>query len=127
MGSQLSSTIDVIKLLKQELLELELAEDLAEIFEEKFSLGAIFERANDDAEEELTALSIFASDIAANINDSFADLIFNGMKGNFDSLGDLWENTLDTMLQSFSQFAATIISNPIRIALNSVLIVTGKN
>ena len=69
----------------------------------------------------LTGLEVFAADVAANINNSFADLIFNSLKGNFDSLGDLWRNTLDSMLEALSQFLATVISNPIRLSLESFL------
>ena len=73
------------------------------------------------ASEVLTGLGVFAADVAANINDSFADLIFNSIKGNFDSLSDLWDNTLDSMLQALSQFLATVISNPIRLSLETFL------
>jgi hypothetical protein len=69
----------------------------------------------------LDELGVFAADIAANINDTFSDLIFDGLKGNLDSFSDLWDSTLDAMLRTFSDFAATIVSNPIRIILDSVL------
>jgi hypothetical protein len=67
----------------------------------------------------LDELGVFAADIAANINDTFSDLIFDGLKGNLDSFSDLWDSTLDAMLRTFSDFAATIVSNPIRIILDS--------
>ena len=84
-------------------------------------IGQGFVDTSEIAKESLDSIGVFASDIAANINDSFADLIFNGLKGNFDNLGELWDSTLDSMLDAVSQFAATLISNPIRIGIESVL------
>jgi len=64
------------------------------------------------ASEVLSGLGVFAADVAANINDAFSDLIFKSLKGNFDNLSDIWDSALDSMLESFSQFLATVISNP---------------
>lgn len=74
-----------------------------------------------ETEDSLTAIEDFVSNVASNINNVFAELIYNGMKGNFDSFKDLWKSTLDAMLQTFSQFVATLISNPIRISLEAML------
>ena len=91
-----------------------------EIKERAAGIGDGFKEGTDTAKSALDGLDVFAADIAANINDSFAELIFNGFKGNFDGLGELWEDTLDTMLDALSQFAATAISNPIRLGINAV-------
>jgi len=80
-----------------------------------------FAEETENASQTLDALGVFAADIAANINDTFADLISNGLQGNFDNLGDLWDATLDSMLDSISQLAATILSNPIRVFLEGAL------
>ena len=80
-----------------------------------------FANQNKLAAETLNSLQVFAADIAANINDTFADLIFNGLKGNFDNLLDFWKYALYSMLNVFAQFIATVISNPIRIGLEGFL------
>ena len=80
-----------------------------------------FEETNKSAQNSLDELGVFAADIASEINETFADLIFRGLKGNLDSLSEFWDATFDAMLNTFAQFAATVISNPIRIALDAVL------
>lgn len=99
----------------------EIVEGAGDAFENGATGAMQFAEETQNASQTLDALGVFAADIAANINDAFSDLIFNGLKGNIDSLGDLWEDTLDTMLEALSQFAATVISNPIRIALEGAL------
>lgn len=99
----------------------EQVEDLGNKLEGTGGAADDFGKKTKNASVVLTGLEVFAADVAANINDSFADLIFSGLKGNFDSLGDLWKNTLDSMLETLVQFLATVISNPIRLSLEAFL------
>ena len=96
-------------------------EGSADAFENGAEGAMQFAEETEQASATLDALGVFAADIAANINDAFSDLLFNAIKGDIDSFGDLWEDTLDTMLQAFTQFASTVISNPIRIILEGAL------
>lgn len=80
-----------------------------------------FEEGVEKSSRALDSLGVFAADIAANIADTFSDLLFNVFKGNFDSIGDLWKGLLDTMLRTFTDFAAGIITNPIRVSLEGFL------
>jgi len=85
------------------------------------AVAETFDKTSKNAQRSLDELGAFAADIAAEINDTFADLIFRSLKGDFDNMKDFWKSTLDAMLQTFSQFIATVISNPIRILLDAVL------
>lgn len=85
------------------------------------TLNLVPPKVKERTEESLTAIQDFASNVASNINNTFADLIYRGLKGQFDDLSDILDSTLDAMLQSISQFAATALSNPIRLSLEAVL------
>lgn len=122
--SKALSDIDIQNLINDLSVEdiaelLNISEEDAKRIQEQLSKG--FAAGAKDAKGELDALGVFTADIAANINDTFADLISNGLQGNFDNLGDIWDATLDSMLDSIAQLAATILSNPIRVFLEGVL------
>lgn len=94
---------------------------------EKFSQFFPFEKSKDDfeefgevAEKELTAIDVFAADIASNINSSFADAL-ESLVFNIDGLKDAWKSALRSMANAFFQLLSTIVTNPIRIALEGSL------
>lgn len=95
--SKALSDIDIQNLINDLSVEdiaelLNISEEDAKRIQEQLSKG--FAAGAKDAKVELDALGVFTSDIAANINDTFADLISNGLQGNFDNLGDIWGATL---------------------------------
>lgn len=84
-------------------------------------VGETFKDTSDYAQQQMDNLGEFTADVAAEINNTFADLIYTALKGDFDNLSDLWKSALDSMLKAFAQFIATVISNPIRIGLETFL------
>lgn len=50
-----------------------------------------------------------AKETATSIRETFSDTFVMGMKGDFDDLGDLWDNLLDGMLDSFLKMIADMI------------------
>lgn len=82
--------------------------------------GSLTDGSN-KAKEELDSLGTFAGNIATNIAESFSDVIFDGLTNQFDGIGDLWDGLLDSMKRSLADFAAAILTNPIRISLEASL------
>ncbi len=64
------------------------------------------ERGTEASKGILDEFGVYAANVVANISQNFGDLIFETLKGNFDSLGDFWDATLDSMLKSFSDLVA---------------------
>ena len=78
-------------------------------------------KGNEEIKESFDSLGTFIGNVTSNIADTFSDLIFNTLQGNFNDLEDLFKNALKSMLRAFTDFVSAIISNPIRIALDAVL------
>ncbi len=76
----------------------------------------VAEKINEDtsqAKNSLNEFGVYAANVVANISQNFGDLIFETLKGNFDSLSDFWDATMDSILKSFSDLVAAIASKPI--------------
>ncbi len=71
------------------------------------------ERGTEASKGILDEFGVYAANVVANISQNFGDLIFETLKGNFDSLGDFWDATMDSILKSFSDLVAGILSKPI--------------
>ena len=80
-----------------------------------------FEKGAGEAVEEvkgsLTAVDVFASDIASNINDAFSNTL-NELVFDFENVGKSIKDILKGIGNSFFQLISTIATNPIRIALS---------
>lgn len=76
-------------------------------------VGVSLEDAKDKAEQELTAMQEFAIDTAGEIRNAFAEAINNLISGEISDLGDVWDNVLSAMRQTFSQFIAEVATKPI--------------
>lgn len=74
-------------------------------------------------QEDTGFMSEFVADTFGAIRDTISDTIYNAIKGDFDSLKDLWKATLDAMLQSFIQFISAVLTQ--QIILNIVPNVDG--
>lgn len=89
-------------------------------FDDLFGDAEDLEEAEEEITGTLSAIGVFAADIASNINDAFAntltELVFD-----FDNFGDSIKNVLKSIANAFFQMIATFITNPIRIALETSL------
>ncbi len=70
-------------------------------------------KSTEEAKGILDEFGVYAANVVANISQNFGDLIFETLKGNFDSLSDFWDATMDSILKSFSDLVAAIASKPI--------------
>lgn len=78
-------------------------------------------KASEEGKRGLSSLGVFAGNIATNIAESFSDFISTAIKGDFDGIGDLWDNLLDSLQNSFADLVGGFLTNPIRIAFESTL------
>lgn len=76
---------------------------------------------SEKAKDELSSLDEFIGNVASNISDTIANMLTAAFTGNFDDIKRSWKDMLKNMLNIFAQFAAAIITNPIRIALDATL------
>jgi len=72
-------------------------------------------------EKGLNSLGVFAGNIATNIAESFSGFISAAIKGDFDGIGDLWDNLLGSLQDSFADLVGGFLTNPIRLAFESTL------
>ncbi len=64
------------------------------------------ERGTEASKGILDEFGVYAANVVANISQNFGDLIFETLKGNFDSLSDFWDATMDSILKLFSDLVA---------------------
>jgi hypothetical protein len=78
------------------------------------------EKGTDKGKKELDSLEEYIGSIAANISKTVADMLTAAFTGNFNNIKRSWKDMLKNLFNSFLQFVAAIITNPIRIALEGV-------
>lgn len=113
----LNMAIEKLKVLREELIETFRAEQQKEFSEQ---IQRDLEEAARAAENSFQALEVFAGETLDNISQNFSDFTFNALKGNFDSIGDLWEGLLDSMLKSFIDFIAAVATQDIILNLGGL-------
>jgi len=60
-------------------------------------------KAAEEGKKGLSSLGVFAGNIATNIAESFSGFISTAIKGDFDGIGDLWDDLLDTETEENQQ------------------------
>lgn len=76
-----------------------------------------FAETGNEGNKFFSSLKELGLELVGTLESGFSDLIFSFLKGDFDSLKDIWKNTLDSMLRSFSNFVADILARPIKFLL----------
>jgi len=64
------------------------------------------DRLKKDTKDKLTEMEKMWADFGSDIKDDFEDVVADGLKGEFDSLGDAWESLTDAMLEDFLDLLA---------------------
>lgn len=113
---QLARAKELLEQIKNTLIDIDLAET-AQAARDAFSelekeFGLLPEKTK-ETKKEFDSLGPFIGNVASTISDSFAEM--------FDDIGKGWDSMLDGLWDAFKQFAAAILTNPIRIILDAAL------
>lgn len=123
LNAELLGQVDKVEKLRLALAKLEGLENLFEFLED-INLGRLFGQTFvdgvEEAEDELTSLEVFAADVAANINDGFADALTT-LAFDFENFGDAVDRVFQDIANSLFQLISTFITNPLRIKIETLL------
>lgn len=72
------------------------------------------------AKDAISSLDVFIGNVASNISETIANMLTAAFTGNFDDIKRSWKDMLKNMLNTFLQFIAAVLTNPIRVALEAV-------
>ncbi|MHA1815374.1 MAG: hypothetical protein ACTSX1_05160, partial [Candidatus Heimdallarchaeaceae archaeon] len=92
-----------------------------EAVEQIKSVGPELVKSAETGKKGLSSLGVFAGNIATNIANSFSNFISTAIKGDFDGIEGLWDNLLDSLQDTFADFAAGLLTNPIRLVFESTI------
>ena len=113
---ELARTKELLDQIKAAMLDLDLAESAqaaGDAFAELEKEFGLLPEKTKETKKEFDSLGPFIGNVTSTISDSFVDM--------FDDIGKGWDSMLDGLWDAFKQFAAAIITNPIRIILDAAL------